>query len=87
MTYILAVFKNRNSSLAFLDGLKSINIQSSIVSNPKELGASCGVSVKLPNNRLSQAQYLLARGRYSSFVGFYKVTKVGERTLFEKIRG
>lgn len=86
MSYIIAVFRNRTVAMGFANNLRKFNIQGEIMSTPKELGSTCGVSVKFPIVGLPKAKYLLNAYKYSSFVNFYKVVVIGNRRIFEIAR-
>lgn len=86
MSYVIAVFRNRTISMSFANNLRKFNVQSEIISTPKELGSTCGVSVKFPVAGLPKAKYLLNAYKYSSFVNFYKVMVIGNRRVFEIAR-
>ncbi len=71
MRYILAVFSTRHDAIAFYDKLVASRVCATIVSTPREVTTSCGVSVKFlfeAFRRVRDCAY-----NYNSFVAFYLV--------------
>lgn len=73
MDYVIAVFINRAQSQMFSKILFRYRVNNQIVSTPRELGVSCGLSVKFNIVNLKQAKIALNSGSYSSFKNFYKI--------------
>lgn len=77
MEYALAVFRARNETITFANLLRSYGVNVMIVSTPRQINVSCGISVRFGLSSLEQAKNLLSRRRFDSFGGFYKVKQVG----------
>lgn len=73
MYYILAVFKSRSETLYFANLLKGRGLLVGVVNTPRQAGQTCGISVKLMPNNLSQARQILSEQNFKSFVGFYSI--------------
>ena len=83
MSVIYVVFKNRTTTLMFYEALKRIKIHSKVVSTPKKIISSCGLSVELGLENFKIVIQLLKTGKYSGLVGVYK-NKFNE-TFYEKM--
>ena len=77
MEYVLAVFINRSHSQMFSKMLISKGIASNVISTPRDLGLSCGLSVKFNFAYLNVAKNILKSSRLNSFKNFYKVVPLG----------
>lgn len=71
--YILAVFSTRTSTMQFSMLLNRGGIGNSVVETPKQLTASCGVSVKFSTKNLGRAKEILYQNRLKNFIRFYYV--------------
>ena len=76
---ILAVFRSRSNSIAYAEQLISYGVQASTVSVPKEAKIGCGLCVRFDARYFIRARAVLKAGRYSSFVGFYKMDFINGR--------
>ena len=83
MNYVLAVFSNRTHTIQFNRLLKKHNIPCSIISTPRELSVSCGLSVKFGYYSLSRASLLINEYRLNSFTNFYLVTSNGFKNNYK----
>ena len=77
MEYTIAVFRARNETITFANLLRSYGTRVMIVSTPRQINVSCGISVRFNNNDLETAKNLLGRRRFDSFGGFYLIKQVG----------
>ncbi len=73
MDFVIAVFINRAQSQMFSKMLLKLGVNNQIISTPRELGISCGISVKFNISNLKQAKIALNSASYSSFKNFYKI--------------
>ena len=73
MNQVIAVFKNRNHTIAFNKYLRKIGIPSNTISTPRELSAACGISVIFPYMYLTKASLVVNQYRLQSFQNFYRV--------------
>ena len=73
MDYCLAVFVNRVECQMFSKKLTAISIPNNIISTPRDLGMSCGLSVRFNLKQLNIAKKVLNEFNYSSFKNFYKI--------------
>lgn len=76
MEYVIAVFVNRSQSQLFSKMLYRRGIPSSIISTPRDLGVSCGLSVRINMAHLNVARVVLRSGNYNSFKNFYRVVPI-----------
>ena len=72
MNIIYASFKSRRDAIAFAEALGRQRVAVRVVGTPAKVGSSCGLSVKFPSVASRIAEGVLARGDYSSFLGFYR---------------
>ena len=77
MEYALAVFRARNETITFANLLKSYGVNVMIVSTPRQINVSCGISVRFSYGDFVTAKNLLARRRFDSFGGFYLIKQIG----------
>lgn len=77
MEYGLAVFRARNETITFANLLRSYGVNVMVVSTPRTINVSCGISVRFSLANLDKAKNLLARRRFDSFGGFYHVKQIG----------
>ena len=68
---ILAVFRSRTQLFRFLDVLRSLGGNASVVSTPQEASVGCGLSARFEETDLPEAR-TAANALRESFVGFYK---------------
>ena len=73
MKEMLIVFGNRTHTLTYQKMLKNMGVKCEVVPTPRELGVSCGLSVKTDLLQYDKALYVLKRGNYSSFQNFYEI--------------
>lgn len=73
MKEMLIVFGNRTHTLTYQKMLKNMGVRCEVVSTPRELGLSCGLSVKAPLDQYNKALYVLKSGNYSTFQNFYEI--------------
>lgn len=73
MDYCLAVFVNRLECQMFSKKLNLIRVPNTIISTPRDLGLSCGLSVKFNLKYVTTAKKILNSINYSSFKNFYKI--------------
>lgn len=77
MVYLLAIFRNKTETMAYYSILLSYKVRCNIVNTPKQAMIACGISVKLSLNDYDKAFEIFKRRRFSSFVGFYRVSEMG----------
>lgn len=77
MEYTLAVFRARNETITFANLLKSYGVNVIVVTTPRQINVSCGISVRFNHSDFITAKNLLARRRFDSFGGFYLVKQIG----------
>lgn len=77
MEYALAVFRARNETITFANLLRSYGVPVMIISTPRQINVSCGISVRFGFENLEQAKQIMSRRRFDSFGGFYLVKQYG----------
>ena len=85
MEYALAVFRARNETITFANLLKSYGVSVMVVSTPRQINVSCGISVRFSTGKIADAKNLLSRRRFDSFGGFYHVKQVGVNLIISPI--
>ena len=69
---ILAVFRSRAHSLAYLQKLNEYGIMATTAPTPKEARIGCGLCVRFEERVFVRAKAVLISAKYSTFKGFYK---------------
>ncbi len=77
MEYVLAVFRARSQTITFSNLLKSYGVGVNVVSTPRKINVSCGISAKFLAKNLQLAKSIISRRRFDSFAGFYLVKQQG----------
>lgn len=80
MNYIIIAFRARTDTMKVADILKRYGVPYNVVNTPKEAMVGCGISVQIDAQHLTFVKGLLSRGYPASFVGFFRVERVGYRT-------
>ncbi len=83
MNKLYVVFKNRTNTLMFYDLVKKYRLGGRIVSTPKQISVSCGLSVELDYSSFNWALRIISGGNFNSFAGIYK--KNIRNNYFEKV--
>ena len=83
MNLLFIVFRNRTSTMMFFDILKRNRIYGRIVSTPKKITSSCGLSVETNISNLNIILKIIKQGNFNSLVGIYK-SNVND-SFFDKI--
>jgi len=81
MEYYIAIFKSRAEALSYVNNLKRNFIYASLIPTPKEVGRTCGLSVKIEANDIDNAKYILSISRSSSFAGWYRCYENDGKTI------
>ncbi|MBQ4444377.1 MAG: DUF3343 domain-containing protein [Clostridia bacterium] len=73
MQYVLFVFSSRDGAMRLYDYCMSRRIAASVVNTPRELGASCGISIRIG----TKDKWYVGRGvtKLPTYVGTYLVTQ------------
>lgn len=77
MEFGLAVFRARTETVTFANLLKSYGVNVAIISTPRKINVSCGISVRFNPEEIDKARGIIARRKFNSFAGFYLVKQVG----------
>ena len=85
MNQTLAIFNNRTHTMSFSKLLKQIGIKNNIITTPRELSVSCGISVIFPYSQISKASLLINQYKLNSFVSFYLVIHSGVYKKYKKL--
>ena len=70
----LIVFRSKNETLRFSSLLSSYNFKNSVISTPKQISTSCGLSCKIDAYALENAILILKRRQFYTFVGIYLIS-------------
>lgn len=82
MEFMVAVFRARTQTLTFANLLKSYRIRCSVINTPRIINVSCGISVKFFPEDLNTVESILARRRFDSYGGIYRLKQVGNNIVF-----
>ena len=74
MEKIFAVFTNRNGAMQFASYLKRLGISAKTINTPRELSASCGISVVFDMRSFDQAKVLIEKYGFGGMVKLYLVS-------------
>lgn len=69
----LAVFRSRNQTMLFANLLEKKGVKTRIITTPRSLGYSCGLSVRFLRGHLGKAREVLGELKMDSFVGFFAI--------------
>lgn len=69
------MFTSRNDTLRFYNLIKQYNGFCSIISTPRSLSRSCGISVKISNNLLNISKQLISNNKFATFNGIYEINQ------------
>ncbi len=70
MNYIV-VFRARSETLKFSSLLSSYRVPNMVVTTPRQISVSCGISVKIGPKGLDIAKTILSRRQFYTFAGIY----------------
>ncbi len=82
---VLALFSNRTQALNFARNLNRINIKTRIVNSPRELTASCGLSVQFDYKELNKVKQFLNSYPAHTLAGFYITANVSGVVRYVKV--
>ena len=85
MSFCIAVFKSRTHTVAFVKFMQSKGVECFSVPTPTEAHIGCGISAKLPCERLPFARQVVNALGFSSFSGFYSVKKDGIKQFITRL--
>lgn len=86
VSYVIAVFSIRSSTMEFSLLLKNNGIRNSVIETPKAISASCGVCVKISENDVFKAKQVLKVYGVKNFVNFYIVNSSFGRFMLRPYR-
>lgn len=84
MEYMIATFRARTETINFANILRSYGVNVMIISTPRQINVSCGISVKFNPAYEGRAKEILSRRKFDSFGGIYLAKYMGGRMIFEK---
>ena len=84
MEYMIATFRARTETINFANILRSYGVNVMIISTPRQINVSCGISVRFNPAYEGKAKEILARRRFDSFGGLYLAKYTGGRVDFIK---
>lgn len=86
MTEFLAVFRSRSQAIDCNTRLRAAGVPATLINTPKEANVGCGLSVKVSENALPRARFIIANSGYSAFYGWFSIRIVYGRTVFNMIK-
>lgn len=84
---IIVAFSSRNDSISFCDLVRKKGFPATLINTPRELSIGCGLSVSIEDRHIIdiRKQLLILTPHYRSYMGTFKVNKVGSRSSVIKI--
>ena len=73
MSYYLVVFRAKSESMRFQSLISSYGAMTTIISTPRKISVSCGISVKIRSIDLNLAKTILSRRQFYTFAGIYLI--------------
>lgn len=70
---IIAVFRSRTETLTFANILSSYGISVSVITTPRTINVSCGISARFSAIYKEKAQEIINRRKFNTFAGFYVI--------------
>ena len=67
----LVVFRSKSETLKFASILASYGHKSTIVSTPRQISVSCGVSARIDGKALDAAKNIVLRRQFYTFAGIF----------------
>lgn len=67
----LVVFRSKSETLKFASILASYGHKSAIVSTPRQISVSCGVSARIDFKALETAKNIVSRRQFYTFAGIF----------------
>ena len=84
MEYMIATFRSRTETINFANILRSYKVNVLIISTPRQINVSCGISVKFNAAYEERAREILSRRKFDSFGGLYLTKYIGGKVHFIK---
>ena len=86
MNIIIVVFRARSHTINFANILKSYSVPCEIITTPRKVNVSCGISVKFNPQFLSTVEQVLSRRNFDTFAGIYQLTGLGNTQKVIRIK-
>lgn len=85
MKYAVVAFRIRTETLGFFNILRSYGVICKLITTPRCIASSCGLSIKIDVDSVSQATRILFRRNYSNFEGIYVITNDNGKEIARKV--
>lgn len=85
MKFVIISFKSRNNVQMFAKIMRSYSIPAEIISTPRSISISCGLSVKTSYNYLSTTYKLLQSSNLENCLGIFILEKHGIKETTQRI--
>ena len=82
---VIAAFHSRAQTTRLYQSAKQCNIPCGIVNTPREAAVGCGISVSFDPSHFSQIQRLIYGRSSDGLIGFFRVTRIGNKTTVDRI--
>lgn len=76
MKSYIVVFRSRNETIKFVNILNSYSYPASVVTTPRQISVSCGISARINDRALEVAKQILQRRQFYTFGGIYYFNEV-----------
>ena len=77
----IAAFRSRTQVLRLEDALRRAGLSAGVISTPRQVAISCGLSVRFELAEYSQVMAVYRRLNPTALVGFYRVDDFGTREI------
>ena len=86
MNYYVIAFRARSHTINFAWILNSYHVQCEIISTPRKVNVSCGISIKFRPKDLMVVEQILSRRHFDTFGGIYSISGNGLDQQVSRIR-
>ena len=77
--YGVAAFRSRQQVLRFEAALRQRGVPTQVVTTPRDISMGCGLSVRVPLERLVDARRALLTNNPGNLIGLYRAEYDGQR--------
>lgn len=85
--FLIAAYRSRQAVMRLDGALRRAGIKTDIVSTPRAVAVGCGLSVRFEESDLGRVRKLVQAENTSTFLGIYRVQRLGGRILVSPVAG
>lgn len=82
---LIAVFRSRTETINFANIIKSYGAQVMIVTTPRQINVSCGISARFRKEFLEKAREILSRRKFATFAGIFEIKNNNGKTTYNLV--